>query len=202
MKTGLSILLIGVALLLQACGSRPRIAKVTEASVVIAFGDSLTAGTGATEDESYPAVLAGILGCRVINAGVPGEQSAAGRERLQHLLRKQPADLVILCEGGNDMLHGLKDETIAEQIRAMVATAKRSGADVILLGVPRPRILMKVPDFYSQIADENGILCDTKTIRTILATPALKSDQIHPNAAGYRRLAENVSIMIREAQRD
>ncbi len=200
MKTGFALLLIGAALLLQACGNRPTITKLTESSVVLAFGDSLTAGTGATEAESYPAVLAGILGCRVINAGVPGEESSAGRGRLQALLRKQPVDLVILCEGGNDMLLKQTDESIRENVRAMVATAKRSGADVILLAVPRPRLLMKVPEFYKQIADEGGIPCDTETLQTILSTPALKSDPIHPNKAGYKKMAEAIASLIRKSQ--
>ena len=84
----------------------------------------------------------------------------------------------------------------------MVCMAQAVGADVILIGVPRPGLLLRVPSFYRQIADKNGIPCDSKTLARILSSPSLKSDYVHPNAAGYRRLAESVAALIRESQRE
>ena len=94
MKTRLYITLLGLFVLSQGCGSRPPIARLSALSVVIAFGDSLTAGTGATGSECYPTVLADLIGCRVINAGVPGEDSVAGRRRRLALLQRERVDLV------------------------------------------------------------------------------------------------------------
>jgi lysophospholipase L1-like esterase len=176
--------------------------RLSESSVVVAFGDSLTAGSGASTTESYPSVLADLIGCRVVNAGVPGEESSAALQRLPAVLQEERADLVILCEGGNDMLRRQEDGIIRRNLDAMVCMAQAVGADVILIGVPRPGLLLRVPSFYRQIADKNGIPCDSKTLARILSSPSLKSDYVHPNAAGYRRLAESVAALIRESQRE
>jgi len=182
------------------CSPPPRVAPLSESSVVLAFGDSLTAGTGAESAESYPAVLAELIGCRVVNAGVPGEESSAALQRLPAVLQTEKFDLVLLCQGGNDMLRKQADEVIRRNLDAMVAMARAAGADVILLGVPRPGVRLKVPSFYQQIADKHGIPCDSKTIAQVLASRSLKSDYVHPNAAGYRRLAEAIAALIRKSQ--
>ena len=80
--------------------------------------------------------------------------------------------------------------------------ARQEEADVILIGVPRPGLRLKVPPFYQQIADKNGVPCDSETIAQVLSSPSLKSEYAHPNAAGYRRLAESIAALIRESQRE
>lgn len=202
MKVKPAIAILCLLVLAQGCGRHPRIARLSESSVVLAFGDSLTAGTGASITESYPAVLADTIGCRVVNAGVPGEESSAALERLPTVLQKERIDLVILCEGGNDMLRKQADEIIRRNLDAMVSMAHHAGADVLLIGVPRPGLRLKVPPFYQQIADKNCIPCDSETIAQVLASPSLKSDYAHPNAAGYRRLAESIAALIQESQRE
>lgn len=202
MKVKPAIAVLCLLVLSQGCGRHPRISKLSDSSVVVAFGDSLTAGTGANITESYPSVLADMIGCRVVNAGVPGEESSAALRRLPTVLEKEKADLIILCEGGNDMLNRQADEVIRRNLDAMVSMAHDAGAGVILIGVPRPGLLLKTPAFYRQIADKNGIPYDSRTIGQILASPALKNDYVHPNAAGYRRLAEAIAALIRESQRE
>jgi len=202
MKTAMPIAVLCLLGLALGCSRHPRIVRLSESSVVVAFGDSLTAGSGASTTESYPSVLADLIGCRVVNAGVPGEESSAALQRLPAVLQEERADLVILCEGGNDMLRRQEDGIIRRNLDAMVCMAQAVGADVILIGVPRPGLLLRVPSFYRQIADKNGIPCDSKTLARILSSPSLKSDYVHPNAAGYRRLAESVAALIRESQRE
>jgi acyl-CoA thioesterase-1 len=197
-----SIVALCLLALSQGCGRHPRIARLSASSVVVAFGDSLTAGTGASTEESYPAVLAGLLGCRVVNAGVSGEETSEGLQRLPAVLEQEKASLVILCEGGNDMLRKQPEEATRRNLDAMVSLAREAGADVVLLGVPRPGLRLKAPPFYQQIADKNGIPCDSKTIAKVLSSPSLKSDYVHPNESGYRRLAESVAALIRESQRE
>jgi acyl-CoA thioesterase I len=89
MKVKPAIALLCLLALSQGCGSHPGIKKLAESSVILAFGDSLTAGTGANTTESYPAVLAGLIGCRVVNAGVPGEESSDALLRLPAVLQKE-----------------------------------------------------------------------------------------------------------------
>ncbi len=194
------IVIVCSLILSVGCGGRPQIAKLSKSSVVVAFGDSLTAGTGANATESYPAVLADMIGCRVVNEGVPGEESSAALKRLPEVLKKEKVDLVIICEGGNDMLRKQPDEIISENLDRMISSVRDAGVDVVIIGVPKPGLLMKAPSFYQQLADKHGIPCDSKTIPKILSSPALKSDYAHPNAEGYKKLAEAVAALILKSQ--
>jgi lysophospholipase L1-like esterase len=182
------------------CGGRPKIKTLAAGAVIVAFGDSLTSGSGASEAESYPAVLAALTGCKVINAGVPGELSVEGLGRLPAVLREHKPDLVIVCHGGNDMLQRVSLPAVASHVQSMVEAAQAAGADVILLGVPTPGLFLKAPPFYKEIAERCGVPCDVKILPGILATGSLKSDAIHPNAAGYRKLALRVADLIRKSQ--
>ncbi len=194
----LSVLIILTALL-SGCGSNPRIDRVTANSTVIAFGDSLTSGYGAKEQESYPSVLAALLGCRVINAGVPGEVTSEGLQRLPDLLKENNPDLIILCFGGNDMLQKQSRERTKSNLREMIQLIKESGSDILMIAVPQPGLLLTVPDLYKELADEYKLPLDSKTIKNILSQRSLKSDRIHPNAQGYKIMAENFLKLIRES---
>jgi lysophospholipase L1-like esterase len=182
------------------CGGGPKIKALEPGAVIVAFGDSLTSGSGAGEAETYPAVLASLTGCKVINAGIPGEVSAEGLRRLPGVLLEHKPDLVIVCHGGNDMLQRVDESVIEAHVQAMVEAAQAAGADVILLGVPKPGLFLKAPLFYARIAGRCGIPCDVKILPEILAKGSLKSDTIHPNAAGYRKLAQRVADLIRRSE--
>ena len=185
-----------LVLLLPACGQRTHIRPLAPDAVILAFGDSLTAGSGAGEGESYPAVLGQMLGHTVINAGVPGETSDEGLARLPSVLEENHPALVILCEGGNDLLQKQDDAIIVTHLSAMIDAIKASGADVIVIGVPRPALLLSTASFYKSIARDYGIPCECDTLSDILSDPGLKSDQIHPNAKGYLKLAVALAQLI------
>lgn len=190
---------IGWVLLNTGCGDQPRIGKLSPSSVVLAFGNSLTHGTGAAKHESYPSLLSEMLGCRVINAGIPGEVTSSGLARFPDVLQQYTPDLAIICHGGNDMLGKRSEQELEQNLDAMIRAAKRAGSDVVLVGVPRPGLLLRVPKLYRRLADKHGIPLESGTLSTILRTPSLKSDQIHPNAAGYRALAQSIADLIRSS---
>jgi acyl-CoA thioesterase-1 len=183
-------------LFLAAAGCRdrtPQIAPLPPGAVILAFGDSLTSGYGADSRESYPAVLGRLTGFQVINAGVPGEITAQGLKRLPALLNRYRPDLVILCHGGNDLLRRLDPEATTANLRQMIQAARASGAQVLLVSVPEPGLLLRPAALYEDLATEFGIPCEERLLPTIMKNGSEKSDAIHPNADGYRRLAEGLA---------
>jgi len=192
-----------VALLLAAalcgCGAKNRLDKLEASAVVLAFGDSLTYGTGANPEESYPAVLGRAIGRKVVNAGVPGETSEQGLERLPAVLDEVKPRLLILCHGGNDFLRRLDDSTAASNVRAMIRLARQKGVDVVLLATPKPGLPPSIPAFYGEIAAEQKIPFEEGVIRTVLFDNRLKSDMVHPNGQGYAQIASAVEKVLRKA---
>lgn len=188
-------LLLAVA----ACSAPPSLPKLAPEAVILAFGDSLTHGTGAGRDEAYPAVLAALAARRVVNAGVPGELSSEGRARLPAVLDETRPQLLILMHGGNDLLRKDSRVELAGNLRAMIELAHSRGIGVVLVGVPAPGLLLEVPELYARLAEEYRLPYDGETVRAIEADRALKSDPIHPNAEGYRQLAQRLHRLLRDA---
>jgi lysophospholipase L1-like esterase len=191
--------LVALLLSLAACSAPPSLPRLAPEAVILAFGDSITYGTGAEGAQSYPAALAALTGRRVVNAGVPGEVSGEGLARLPALLDEYRPQLLILIHGGNDLLRRGSPEELARNLRAMVEAARLRGIAVVLVGVPAPGLLLGVPEFYPRLAKEYKLPYDGETLRAIESDRALKSDPIHPNAEGYRRLAQRLAALLREA---
>ncbi len=188
-------------LLFTGCDSGPGIKPFNQESVVLAFGDSLTHGTGASAGQSYPDVLSELLGRQVINGGIPGEVSAAGLKRLPAVLEEYKPTLVILCHGGNDFLRKLNQTTTSSNLDAMITLIRSRGADVVLVGVPKFGFGLQVPELYSQIADQHTIPLQKEILVDLLIDNSMKSDVIHPNATGYRLMAEAIYDLINRAQK-
>jgi len=190
-----TVLLFG----LTACGDRAKLEPLPANAVVLAFGDSLTFGTGANETESYPAQLESLIGRRVVRAGVPGEVTAQALERLPAAIDEYAPRLLILCIGGNDFLRRLGNAQAERNVRAMVQLAKSRGIDVFLLGTPEPALLPSAPAFYGALAKDLSIPYEGGVITEVLKDTSLKSDPIHPNARGYRVIAERVAERLKKA---
>ena len=200
LRTGLWVVtLLAAAMLLPACSKTPQLPLLAADATILAFGDSLTFGTGAGEAESYPAVLARLTGRKVINAGIPGEVSAVGLQRLPELLERERPVLLILCHGGNDLIARRDHQLIADNLRAMIRTAGDRGVPVLLVAVPALGLTLKPPNLYEELAMEFRIPLERKALAHILGKGSLKSDYIHPNAAGYRLLAEDLAELLKKS---
>ncbi len=186
-------------LLLAACDRAPTLPKLDSHDVIVAFGDSLTHGTGASASDAYPAVLAALTGRTVINAGVPGDTTSSGLQRLPAVLDEYKPRLVLLCLGGNDMLRKQPEAATENNLRLLVKTIRASGAEVVLIGVPEPRLFGGTPDFYSRLAEDMQLPLEQDVFNEVLKDNSLKSDPIHANAAGYRMVAERLAEFLREA---
>jgi len=167
--------------------------------VILAFGDSLTFGTGANEEESYPAQLEKLVGRRVVRAGVPGEVTAQALARLPGALDEHAPRLLLLCIGGNDFLRRIGNRQAEANVRAMVKLASSRGIGVLLIGTPELGLVPSPPAFYAEVAKEYRIPYEAGVITEVLKDTSLKSDPIHPNARGYRVIAEKVADLLKSA---
>jgi lysophospholipase L1-like esterase len=196
----LRALLLILLVVAAGCGDKAaQLPKLAAGDVIVAFGDSLTYGTGAAEHESYPAVLSQLIGHQVERAGVPGEVTAQGVRRLPDVIAEHRPALVILCLGGNDMLRKVGASEIKSNLRTMIKSIRDQGIAVVLVGVPQPALITSAPEFYAELAKEFAVPYEGKVITSVLYSSDMKSDPIHPNAKGYRRIAEALAGLLRKS---
>lgn len=193
-------LLVVVTVALTACSeSGPKMQPLERDAVVLAFGDSLTYGTGAKRGQSYPEVLAELIERPVITEAVPGETTADAQPRLQPALDEHQPALVILCLGGNDMLRKRDRAAMYARLDAMISTIQAQGAQVLLLGVPEPKLIgLAAEPGYAALAKRRNVPFEADVLADVLSERALKADPIHPNAEGYRQIAETIAEFLRE----
>ncbi|WP_036253146.1 GDSL-type esterase/lipase family protein [Methylobacter sp. BBA5.1] len=189
-----------IFLALTACSEPSRtLTKLPDDAVILAFGDSLTYGTGASRLSDYPNILAELTSLEVINEGIPGEISEEGLERLPALLDEYQPKLLILIHGGNDLLRKIPSEQIAANLNKMIEEAASRHVEVVMLGVPQPNLLtLTSADLYQRIAEDRNIPVDLNTLPDILGDNSLKSDMVHPNDAGYQLMAGNIFKLLQE----
>ncbi len=198
LMTVITVIFIGFIIFLKDGGDKVEYKSLDEDATILAFGDSLTYGFGASDGSSYPDVMQRKTGLHIINAGVNGETTSESLHRLPIYLEHQP-DFVILCIGGNDILQNVPEQTIKENILKMIDLIKQSGAEMMLVGVPELNTLgFKVLGIYKDIADEKGVLLEDDILSYIELRRELKSDYIHPNAKGYKMMADAFVEVLRE----
>ncbi|MDQ5877915.1 MAG: acyl-CoA thioesterase [Pseudomonadota bacterium] len=191
-------------MVVAACGRTPKFAAVPAGSTVLAFGDSVTFGTGAAPGQDWPTLLAAMTGWRVINAGVPGDTAEAARQRIAPLLEEHRPALVIVELGGNDFIRRRAQKLVKEDLRQILTAIRGSGARAVLVAVPELSLLGAVtrrPDdapIYAELAKEEKLPLIAEVFAEILARPELCADQIHPNAQGYRQMAEGFQTALKK----
>ncbi len=196
--------LLLTAAALAACGKKaPKHSALPRGSAVLALGDSLTYGYGANPTESYPARLAELTGWTVTNGGVSGDTSAQALARLPELLREHTPRLVIISIGGNDFLRRQPENETRTNIRAIIQACKAAGAETLLVGVPGVGVgaALGYPGdhpLYADLAKAENVPYYANGWSQILGKDALKSDQIHPNAAGYAEFARGLAAYLKE----
>lgn len=194
-----AILVLWVLFVFQGCGgNEASLPKLGPDDVILAFGNSLTFGTGAKREQSYPAVLQARIGRKVVNGGVPGEITADGLKRLPKMLERTNPKLVLLCHGGNDMLRKKGEKKAENNLREMIRIIRDSGAAVVMLGVPDPGLFLSTADFYKRVAKDLEVPIEAEIVPDLLGDNEFKSDHVHPNAKGYRRMAEAVEALLKE----
>ena len=195
--------IIGIVLILLAISSFTKretdTMQLNKSDTILAFGDSLTYGFGANPNESYPTLLSQYTGLKVINAGVNGDTSEEGLRRLAPLLNDPSIKLLILFFGGNDVMQKKPMSALKNNLKTMIGMAKEKNIEVLLVSVPNITLFGLSPlDLYEEVAEEENIPLLSGMLADILSQPSLKSDQIHPNAAGYEKMAQKIYESLQE----
>jgi acyl-CoA thioesterase-1 len=188
---------LAFALVISGCSS-PNLDPLHSGSRILAFGDSLTLGVGASKMNSYPAALAELSGLEVINSGISGETTAGGLSRLEQELEQFEPDLLILIEGGNDILQNKRLAAAKSNLAAMIALARDQGIPVVLVGIPEKKLFSNAAPLYEELAIENDLVFDGTLVANLLRNPQYKSDQIHLNEQGYRKMAGGIYELLAE----
>ena len=198
MRTNFFIFLTLVLVLISCSDSSSNLNLLSGDDTILAFGDSLTYGTGAKQGEDYPTLLSKLTNLSVINAGVPGEISSKGLVRLPELLDKHNPKLLILIHGGNDILKKLPRTEQKSNLIEMIALAKEKNIEIAMLGVPEPGIFLKSAEIYEQIAIETNVPIELSLLPDILGDNSLKSDIAHPNQKGYQKMADGIFKFLKD----
>ena len=177
------------AVLANACGKAPA-RQPTAGTQIICFGDSLTAGTGASEGMDYPSQLSRRIGRKVINAGVAGDTTADGLARIEADVLLQSPRLVLITLGGNDLKNRMSKDVAFENLRQIVTLIHDAGAVAIIGGIDIPLYGRGFAAAYKKLAEDTGPVLIGDILADILGNRALMSDPIHPNDAGYTVMAE------------
>ncbi|MFP4251407.1 MAG: GDSL-type esterase/lipase family protein [Guyparkeria sp.] len=190
-------ILAALGLGLAGCGD-PALESLAPDATILAFGDSLTEGVGAPAGAAYPAQLAQLTGRKVVNAGVAGESTAEGLERLPEALEAHAPDLIILLMGGNDVLRNQDLAEAKRNLDQMIEQAQTNDVAVVLVGVPEKSLFSQSAPLYEELAEEHGVLLVDDLVAGLLRRPGYKSDAVHLNAEGYRVMAERLAEVLRE----
>ncbi|MEJ2282992.1 MAG: arylesterase [Desulfobacterales bacterium] len=157
---------------------------------VIAFGDSLTYGTGASKGMDYPSQLSKLIARPVLNAGVPGDTTASALKRLERDVLAFSPDIVLITLGGNDLKNGVARDVAFKNLKRIVNLIHNQGARVIIGGLSIPFRDRGFGRGFKKLADETAATLIPNILEGIMGNRKLMSDPIHPNDAGYKIMAE------------
>ncbi len=165
---------------------------------VVAFGDSLTQGMGVSQSESYPSVLSKLVGKEVCNLGISGNTTKDAKDRLSQILALKPK-AVFMAIGANDLLKGISPSDTKSNIEVMVNTFIKADIMVAVLGFEglktsmTKEMLASLASVKSAVSGNENIVYIPKAFAGVLNEKGMLSDDnMHPNAAGYKKIAENV----------
>lgn len=215
-RTTATLCFISAAIIFSACGAssaeqqtnrrvekKPPVQIVSDRAKIVAFGDSLTAGFGLAEKESYPYLLQERLKAdgynyEVINAGVSGETSLGGLERIDWVLEQENVQVLVLELGANDLLRGLPVAKMKSNLAQIIKKAQAKNVAVLLCGMLAPPTMgaqyqREYIAAFPDLATEYKVEFLPFVLEGIALDPKLnQGDGIHPNAEGSKILTANV----------
>ena len=176
----------------------PGAAKPTSGRTIVAFGDSLVEGRGATPGRDFVSVLSRRLGTPIVNAGRSGDTTAAALSRLDRDVLARDPKVVIVLLGGNDFLRRVPVQSTFANLQQIVDRIRRRGAAVVLVGVSVGLLSDPYASEYTTIARRNAAGLVPGVLDGIIGNRELMADSIHPNDRGYAIIAERLERAVRE----
>lgn len=159
---------------------------------IICFGDSITFGYGAQSGEDFPSVLAKMVKNPVLNMGIDGDTSREALKRLKSDVLDRDPLIVIIEFSGNDFLRKIPKEATVNNIREMIRQIQSKGAMVAIADISAGMFLKDYRSALYKVAREKEALFIPSILSGIITNPSMKSDFLHPNANGYRLIAERI----------
>jgi lysophospholipase L1-like esterase len=188
--------------LLSACAKTEVKNVGSKGKNIICFGDSLTFGYGANLQEDFPSLLAKMTDRPVINAGIDGDTTFTALNRLQSDVLSKDPYLVILEFCGNDFIKKISRDDTINNLREMIRCIQRQGSMVALVDISAGFFLLEYRVLFRNLAREEGAIFVPEVLGGILTNPSMKSDFLHPNASGYKVLAERIWRAIKPYLKD
>ncbi len=165
---------------------------------VVAFGDSLVAGYGAEAGKDFVSVLSSSSGVTIRNLGRNGDTAASARARAGEVISLKP-DIVIVLLGGNDALQGRSVDDTEQDLSAVLDTFQKAGIRVILAGVIGGFPTDPYATMFSRLADAHAVPLVPNVLAGIIGNSSLMSDAIHPNSAGYAKMADRLLPILEDS---
>lgn len=163
---------------------------------IICFGDSLTFGYGANAGEDYPAALAKIMGVPVINAGVDADTTFEALKRIESAVLDKDPRIVIIEFCGNDFIKKIPVEATVENIRKMTQAVQEKGAMTAIVDISAGLFLKEYNSAFKKLSTQTGSIFISGVLNGIITNPSMKSDFLHPNANGYKIIAQRINRAI------
>lgn len=214
MARAFTVIMFVIVAVLAGCGEEEKIEEQSygenvEFKKIVAVGDSLTAGYGVLESESYPFLLEQMLknngyNYQVINAGVSAETSSGTASRIDWILTLDP-DIVILEIGANDGLRGIDTSLVKSNIDTIVEKLKSKDVVVLLAGMKMvwnlgPLYVKQFNSIYPYVAKKHDVVFFPFFLEDVATkTSHNQGDGIHPNAAGYIEITDNIYPYVLDA---
>lgn len=188
------VMVLGVLYFLW--GESENIPRVSPANVkVVAFGDSLVEGVGATEGNDFVSVVGRSLGFDIVNKGMRGDTTMMGLARIDEVLNEEPG-VVVLLLGGNDVLRRIPKKTTFENLGTIIERLQSGGAVVLLLGVQGGVLGDGYEADYRALAKKYKTAYISNVLEGLVGRTEYMSDGIHPNDVGYARIALRVTPVL------
>ncbi len=186
------IVLISLAGLLIFSNSREKITNFPSSGTdVIAFGDSLVVGVGASEKGGFVTILSQELDLPIVNLGISGDTTARALERINTLDQYKPKVVIVLL-GGNDFLQGIPEVETFVNLEKIIYNIHKRGSAVLLLGLEDKKLGNKHRQSFDTLAEKTAVLYLPNILDGIYGNPTLSADTLHPNDAGYRIIANKI----------